>query len=92
MTIRAGEVQHLGDVLVAHPVALKVQRARLEVGPHRPIQDDDATASKFEETGGAWQFISEKNELEHSSLHPDALLNQFPRSVKAADWNRWLIF
>ena len=46
--LRPGEVEHLGDVLLAHPVAVQIEGANLKVGPHRAVEDDDAPAGKFE--------------------------------------------
>ena len=79
--VRAGEVEHLGDVLVPHPVALEVERAGLEIGAHRAVEDDDALAGEVEKR----RFIQNdtcsnktraaKPTSGHPSVHPDGLLD-----------------
>jgi hypothetical protein len=45
----ATEIEHFGDVFVPEPVALQIESASLEIGTHRPIEDDDALADEIEE-------------------------------------------
>ena len=87
--VRAAEVQHLGDVLVAQPVALQVERAGLEVGAHRAVEDDDAPAGEFEQgrfhSGHGVRPLrrvsaprSAAEPAPHPSVHPDGLLDARP--------------
>ena len=46
--LRPGDVEHLRNVLLVPPIALEVERARLEIRTHRAIEDDDALTDEIE--------------------------------------------
>ena len=40
--VRPAEVEDFGDVFLAQPVALQIERIGVQSGPHRPVENDDA--------------------------------------------------
>src|SRR5690606_40591920 len=51
--VRAGEVQHLGAVLLAPEAGLDAELARMDLGAHRAVEQHDSPLQRLEEVGHA---------------------------------------
>src|SRR5580658_4120481 len=63
--IRPAEVENLRGILMAHPVALQIERAQLQIGAHRSSEDNEPLFDQFEKRKPHESHLSNGNDEPH---------------------------